>query len=148
MREWSERRKAVAFAAILAASAAGLLLAGQFLNRVDVSGTSVVTDVYMRVEGAAWSLWYNATATRNVTVFAFLVEAAAARGFNVTWSAWGPPLSAVFVESVASDVNGAGGRYWQFWVDGRYANVGADHVVLHDGAFVEWRFVSAQEACC
>ena len=148
MREWSERRKAVAFAAILMASAAGLLWAGQSLNRVDVSGTSVVTDVHMRVEGAAWSLWYNATATRNVTAFAFLVEAAAARGFNVTSSEWAPPLSAVFVESIAGDVNGAGGRYWQFWVDGRYANVGADHAVLHDGTFVEWRFVAAQEACC
>ena len=148
MREWSEPRKAVAFAAILMASAAGLLWAGQSLNTVDVSRTSVVTDVHMRVEGAAWSLWYNATATRNVTAFEFLVEAAGARGFNVTWSAWGPPLSAVFVESVAGDVNGAGGRYWQFWVDGRYANVGADHAVLHAGAFVEWRFVAAQEACC
>ena len=90
MREWSEPRKAVAFAAILMASAAGLLWAGQFLNRVDLSGTSVVTDVHMRVEGAAWSLWYNATASPNVTAFAFLREAADARGLSVTWSAWGP----------------------------------------------------------
>ena len=138
----------MAFVTALAVSVTGLLWAGQTLNQVEIAGIRGVTDVHMRLEGSAWVLWYNATASPNVTAFAFLREAADARGLNVTWSEWAPPLSAVFVESIAGDVNGAGGRYWQFWVDGRYANVGADHAVLHDGAFVEWRFVSAQEACC
>ena len=148
MREWSERRKAIAFAAVLAISVAGLLSAGQFLNRVDVSNVPSISGVRLHLEGAMWSLWYNATATQNVTAFTFLLEAAAVRGFHVTWAQWTPPLSAVFVQSIAGDVNGADGRYWQFWIDGRYAAVGADHAVLHDGAFVEWRFVPSQEACC
>ncbi len=145
MREWSERRKAVAFGAVLVASILGLLAAGQALNRVDVSAHPIVAGVSMRIEGAGSVLWYNATATQNVTAFAFLLEAAAARGFSVAWFSWGPPLNGVLVTSIGGDANGQGNRYWQFWVDGQYARAGADHVVLHDGAFIEWRFVPSVE---
>ena len=148
MRRWSEHRKAVAFTAVVGVSVVGLLWAGALLNRVDVSGTPSVAGIRMHIEGATRALWYNATATRNVTAFTFLLEASAVRGFEVTWSRWSPPLSAVLVTSIGGDGNGADGRYWQFWIDGRYASVGADHAVLHDGAFVEWRFVPSQEACC
>ena len=147
MGEWSERRKAIAFGAVLVAAVSGLLWSGEFLNRVDVSGLSLVRDVSMRIEGSGSVLWYNATATRNVTAFAFLLEAGATKGFSVTWFSYGPPLSGVLVTSIGGDANGAGNpqRFWQFWIDDRYATAGADRVVLHDGASIEWRFVPSLE---
>lgn len=137
--DWSEARRAVAFGIAVAVAASGLLWTASNLNRAPAASSGEPIGVQMRIDGASATIWYNAT-TRNATVFAFLLEAASIRGFEVTWSTWGPPLDAVFVESIAGDVNGEGSRYWRFWIDGVYSAVGADHAGLQDGAFVEWRF--------
>jgi len=147
VRSWSERRKALAFAAVLAVAVTLLFLTASALNRLDVSGISVARDVSLRIEGGNSVVWYNVTETRNLTVFTFLLEASAAKGFAVTWFSYGPPLEGVLVTTIGGDANGAGNpqRFWQFWIDGRYGTAGADRVPLHDGASVEWRFVPSQE---
>ena len=143
--DWTERRKAVAFVAIVVVAIVALFWAAAVLYEPNLSSSPGTISVGMRMEGSTWVLWYNATATANTTAFVFLLEASAARGFAVTWTSYGPPLSAVLVVSINGDANGQDGRYWQFWVDGRYSGVGADHAVLRNGAFVEWRFAPAGE---
>ncbi len=143
LRDWSEARKAAVFATAVGSTVIILLWSAAALYAVPTPTGSRTIDVRMRIDGSSWTIWYN-TSTPNATVFAVLLEAASARGFTVGWSTWWPPLQAVLVEEIAGDVNGAGLRYWQFWVDGFYADTAADHAELHDGALVEWRFVPEQ----
>jgi len=54
--------------------------------------------------------------------------------------------SLLFVEAINDIRNNQDGNYhwWQFWVDGELAPVGAGSYVLHDDAVVEWRYTHPQ----
>ena len=52
----------------------------------------------------------------------------------------------IFVRQIGDKKNGAGGgRYWQYWVNAKFAMVAADQYFLHPGDTVEWKFVAEQE---
>jgi len=78
-------------------------------------------------------------ATTNNTAFAILREASVALGFSLTYVPYEIPKG-VFVTGINGSANGDGGRYWQYWVDGTYGTVAADHQALRDGAVVLWTF--------
>ena len=44
------------------------------------------------------------------------------------------------VESLGGTKNGTDGKYWQFWVNGQYSNVGASSYVIKQGDVIEWKF--------
>jgi hypothetical protein len=46
----------------------------------------------------------------------------------------------VLVESMGGKTNGADDKYWQYFVNGTMAQIGADKLELKDGDYVEWRF--------
>lgn len=54
------------------------------------------------------------------------------------------PGAGYIVESVGGLKNGADGKYWQFWVNGQYSNVGASSYVIRPGDVVEWKFTNEQ----
>ena len=78
--------------------------------------------------------------TGNSTAFSILLEAGDRMGFRVTWIQYGAPLASVIVDSINGTKSGDGGRWWQYWVDGAYGDVGADHKPLADGSEVLWAF--------
>lgn len=45
-----------------------------------------------------------------------------------------------FVKQIGKQKNGAGQRYWQFWVDGSQPLIAADKLVLKGGETVLWTF--------
>ncbi len=47
----------------------------------------------------------------------------------------------VFVRQIGDKKNGADGRFWQYWVNGKFPLVAADRYMLSAGDTVEWRFV-------
>lgn len=81
--------------------------------------------------------------TSNRTVFGALMEAARPchGNFTVRWTYWAQ-YDSVLVDEINGIRNGEDGRYWQYWVNGEYGNVGADRYVLKGGEVVEWRFTS------
>ena len=95
----------------------------------------------LQVTGEGWNLVYESNNTINNTAFTILLEAARTLHFPVIWSNWTVPADSILVQSIGSDVNGDGGRWWQYWINGAYGTVGADHAALKNGDEVEWRFV-------
>ena len=50
----------------------------------------------------------------------------------------------VFVRQIGDKKNGDGGRYWQYWVNEKFALVAADQYALSASDRVEWKFVVQQ----
>ena len=134
-----ERVKAALFAAAILLSSVGLILGAQAFRPQPLPLEQGIA-VSMSIEGPGWALTYSNPETRNNTVFAYLLEAAATLHFVVEWTNWSPPYSAVFVDAIGGAHNGDGGRWWVFWVDGAYGATAADLTVLHGGETILWRF--------
>lgn len=142
-RRVSERVQAVLFVAVLVAAIAGLYTAAQVLQPPRVQ-TSVVHSVQLQVDGAAWSIAYGPSTTVNNSAFGLLREASVTLGFPLAYQTYEIPPG-VFVLGINGSMNGDGGRYWQYWVNGAYGHVAADHRGLVDGDMVLWRFTIPAE---
>ncbi|MEK7181186.1 MAG: DUF4430 domain-containing protein [Patescibacteria group bacterium] len=46
------------------------------------------------------------------------------------------------IESINDFKSGAGGKYWQYWVNGKYSQVGASAYKIQPDDLIEWRFTS------
>lgn len=106
--------------------------------------TAEVRFVSLDVIGAGWSIHYEPETTVNNTAFAILQEASVRLGFSLAYE-WFDVPPGIFVTGINGSLNGAGARYWQYWVNGIYENVAADHRGLQDGDGVVWRFSIPQE---
>lgn len=49
----------------------------------------------------------------------------------------------VFIKQIGEQVNGAGDRYWQYWVNNEQVQVAADRYQLKAGDVLEWQFVKS-----
>lgn len=139
----SERVQAIVFVAILVTAIAGLYAFAQGFQPSPVP-TVKVRLVSLEVEGDGWSIHYRPPVTVNNTAFGILREASATLDFSLTYQLYEVPQG-VFVTEINGSVNGEGGRYWQYWVDGAYENVAADHRALREGETVLWSFSIPQE---
>ncbi len=138
-----ERVKAAVFAGLIVLSAVGLILAAQTFRPQPPALTAGIP-VSMQIEGAGWVITYSSNDTRNNTVHLFLLEAARTLHFGLVWSNWSAPYSAVFIEGINGSINGEGGRWWVFWVNGTYGSTAADLTVLHGGEAILWRFTTPE----
>ncbi len=138
----SERVQAVLFVVVLAAAISGLYAYIQLSQPLPVTASGPVR-VSLFIDGASWTITYGPLETWNNTAYSLLVEASTKLGFSLQAVHYEIP-SGVFVTSINGTTNGQDGRYWQFWVDGAYPQVGADHVALAYGDTVAWRFTSDQ----
>ena len=46
------------------------------------------------------------------------------------------------IESINDFKSGTNGKYWQYWVNGKYSQVGASAYQIQPGDVIEWRFSS------
>ena len=139
----SERVQAFVFVAILVTAIAGLYAVAQRAQPQLVVAAEARL-VSLDVEGDGWSIHYRPSVTLNNTAFGVLREASAILDFPLTYQAYEVPQG-VFVTEINGSVNGEGGRYWQYWVNGTYESVAADHRGLRGGETVLWRFSIPQE---
>jgi hypothetical protein len=54
------------------------------------------------------------------------------------------PELGVFIKRIGDKTNGENEKYWQYWVNNEYAQVGAGSYQLKEGDIVEWKFVKSQ----
>lgn len=139
----SERVQAVLFVAILVGAIAGLYATAQSLQPAVVPRYNVHL-VKLNVQGEPWTIAYRPIATANNTVFTLLREASAKIGFSFAYVPYRMP-DGVFVTAINGSANGDGGRFWEYWVNGVYGKVAADHQGLQDGDVVLWKFSIPQE---
>src|SRR5438046_3839159 len=108
---------------------------------------AVVHAATLDVRGASWTIQYRPETTTNNTAFDLLREASVRLGFPLAYVPYAIPKG-IFVTSINGSTNGDGGSYWQYWVNGMYGTVAADHAVLHDGDAVLCTFSVPQEGSC
>jgi len=130
---------AIAFVAVLVVSAAGVWYAANALLNREVPPPETGLHLRLRIVGSDWQTYYETNESRNNTAFSLLLEAAKTLNISVTWTGYTVP-EGIFVDSIGGDANGEGEKWWQFWVNGEYAMIGADKAELKDGDLVEWRF--------
>lgn len=133
MRPWTDRQLAIVLVLVLVLAIAGIWGALRALAPAPAP-TGIVT-AHLTIETRDWTLTYEATTT-NTTVLTFLLEAADRRGFEVEYTLW-PELGAL-VTAIQGVRDGQDGLWWQYWVNGVYADMGADRYVLRDGDAVLW----------
>lgn len=138
----SERTQAILFLVVLGVAIAGLYGWAQASQAPPVKAAGV-TGVSLTVDGPGWAFRYGPVTTTNNTAFGILLEAARHLGFTVHWINYTLPAG-VFIISINGSANGAGGDFWQYWVNGTYGDVAADRAPLSDGASVTWRFATDQ----
>jgi len=90
------------------------------------------------------TVWHieNLTAPQG-TVWSLLSAAAAACNFTFD-AAYYQNFGEHLITSVQDVRNGAADKYWQYWCDGVYGDVGADQKRIGNGDVIEWRFEKSQ----
>jgi hypothetical protein len=77
------------------------------------------------------------------SVFDLLKKAAAENEIELRFKSYGE--MGIFIESIGGVENDfAGDRFWQYWVNGEYAKIGAGSYQLKDGDIVEWKLIKGQ----
>jgi len=54
------------------------------------------------------------------------------------------PEWGAFVKQIGNKESGKDNKYWQYWVNNEYSQVGASQFQLQDGDIVEWKFLASQ----
>ena len=98
-----------------------------------------VENVSMKIVSPVWNINYLNVTTTNITVADFLLECARYYGFSVKADNW-ESYDSLFIEAINGIENGEDGRYWQYYVNGEFANVGCSRYYLKNNDVVEWRF--------
>ncbi|MBN2065290.1 MAG: DUF4430 domain-containing protein [Candidatus Thermoplasmatota archaeon] len=97
----------------------------------------------MEIIAPGWNVVYRNVTTMNMTVASFLFECADHYDFSVKSNYW-QGYKSLFVEEINGIKNGAEGSYWQYYVNGEYANTGCSNYYLKDNDVVSWRFESPE----
>jgi Domain of unknown function (DUF4430) len=142
VRSLSERAQALVFVGILVAGIAGLYATAQIVQPAAVP-TASVHSVRLEVDGSGWTIHYGPERTTNNTAFGILLEASDVLDFSVRYQRYEIPKG-VLVLGINGSMNGNGGRYWQYWVNGVYGTVAADYQGLQDGDLVTWTYAVSQ----
>ena len=97
---------------------------------------------YIIDKGDGNLLFYQIVPAENSTVFSLLKELAQRENFEIEYKTY--EGMGVFVESIAEIKNGMDNKYWQYWVNGEYGQVGASLYKLKNGDIVEWKYIGSQ----
>ena len=84
------------------------------------------------------------TVAAGASVFDLLKTVTEQNGIDLQYKDYGGDLG-VMVESIGGTSGDlAANRYWQYWLNGEYALVGASTQILKDGDKVEWKYTKGQ----
>jgi len=93
----------------------------------------------MRIISPNWNIEYSVVITENVTVADFLIECADHNDFTIQKKYW-TGYKSFLIEAINDIENGDDDRYWQYYVNDKFADVGCSNYFLDDNDVVEWRF--------
>jgi len=100
----------------------------------------LVNNVSLKITSPDWTFDYLNIDTNNATVADFLLECAEIHGFVVVYQNFSGYNSCYITSINGIKEEGTDGRYWQYYVNDEYADVGCSKYVLNDNDLVEWKF--------
>ncbi len=98
-----------------------------------------VHDVKVIVTTFNWSIEYTSKNTSNITVADLLFECLSFWNITADTTYWSG-YDSFFIVGIGNYSNGNDNRYWQYYVNDRYADVGCSKYVLDDNTEVLWVF--------
>lgn len=51
------------------------------------------------------------------------------------------PLLGAIVKNINGFENNTDGKYWQYWINGRYAEIGISSYIVKPSDLIEWKFI-------
>jgi hypothetical protein len=144
MKEKTNRKKtafqAMIFVIVLALAIIGLWYVAQNLQRdAEVESIENPITVSMWIITDEWVIEYMDMPTTNNTVYTLLVECSSVYDFPITSTYW-HGYESVFINSINGTQNGEGDRWWQYYVNDEYGEVGCDRKEIFDDDIIEWIF--------
>lgn len=126
---------------------------GQYLAKIEILPTEIFPEVEVEKEIKASLLldfgegniknFENIQLEKEKTVFNLLKKVTKANNLELSYKEY--PGMGVFIESIDNIKNDPQkNKFWQYWVNGKYAQVGASKFILKEGDFVEWKYVESQ----
>lgn len=86
---------------------------------------------------------YNQVALpKDSTVFDLLKKVTAENSFNLNSKDYGGELG-VFIQGIGG-VSNSRDKFWQYWINNEYSQVGASSYQLKNGDLVEWKYIKGQ----
>jgi hypothetical protein len=98
-----------------------------------------VKNVKVTISTPTWSSEYISVNTSNITVAELLFEFIEKQNITINKTYW-PGYNSYFITQIGNYSNGDDNRYWQYYVNEKYANVGCSKYVLNNNDTVEWTF--------
>ena len=86
----------------------------------------------------------NVAVSEGDSVFDALRSATEGAGIDLSYKDYGGDLG-VFVEAIDEKGKGSTDRWWQFWVNGAYSQVGASSYEAGPGDAIFWKFTGQHE---
>lgn len=136
-KEMRERNKAILFGTAVVIGMFGLAYLGSVIIGGPIGRTDI-EDVRIEITGDVWTIECALNSTVNNTVYLLLKECGELKDFDVEGTVW-QPYNAIFVNSI-NDLGNNEGKYWQYYVNGRYGSISSDRKRLVDGDLVEWKW--------
>ncbi len=73
------------------------------------------------------------------TVWQIMQQALTENEIALEYDDYGGELG-ILITKIGDKKNGEDGRYWQYWINGKYAKVGVSNYLMKAGDVVEWKF--------
>lgn len=80
----------------------------------------------------------------NKTLWQIMKDIFTKNGINVAYQDYGGDLG-IFITEIEGKKNGENGNYWQYFINGKYANIGVSNYILKQGDIIEWRFTASNK---
>lgn len=117
--------------------------AGQQLNNQAIKQSSVVLQINFDDVKIENNLLFELTEIAPAeTAFTLTQKSLASREIPFEFKDYGADLG-ILVEQIGDQKNGTDGKYWQYQVNGQYADVGAGKYIVKPGDKIEWRFAES-----
>jgi hypothetical protein len=132
--------QAVVLITVIVIAIAGLwVVAEQLEKSSEVEEPESPISASLRIIGDGWQVEYMNVQTKNNTVFKLLMECSVESNFSIGSTHWGA-YDSVFINSINGTHNGEHNKWWQYYVNDVYGDVGCDRKEIFDGDLVEWKF--------
>ncbi len=83
---------------------------------------------------------FSISLSQNTTVYGLLEKAS--KIYNFSYEAtYYPQFRSYYIESINGVRNGVDGKYWQYWINGKYGETGASLQPIKNGDVVEWKWI-------
>lgn len=116
-----------------------VILVTQFNFFENVESKEYVENVSLKIISPLWSVSYENISTKNTTVADLLFECANKYNFSIKKEFF-QGYDSIFITSINNIENGEDDKYWQYYINGEYADEGCSSIVIDDNDIVEWRF--------